>query len=270
MDAEFGKGFQISTTKNYLVAHPKGQKSLWAHRFENVLQRVNSYVRQRGIATRSLTFPLVAIVLPNRATFEQYIKRTRDRVPSFAIAYYSPATNRVVMYDLTGGKNSKMTWTNNAETIVHETAHQAAYNLGYHSRFGFTPVWMAEGFATMFEAKGVWAPTSKTRKRDRLNHGLLNIYQKKLANSKGWVGDLVVSDRMFKSDAKKAYAGAWALSFYLCYNKPHQYFNYMKHTSKSKLLSQPTPAQRLATFNAYFGNDLGLFEAKIKKYFEVF
>ena len=48
-------------------------------------------------------------------------------------------------------------WTTNADTIIHEAAHQTAFNTGVHTRCGDSPRWLVEGLGTMFEARKVRA-----------------------------------------------------------------------------------------------------------------
>ena len=64
-------------------------------------------------------------------------------------------------------------WRQSAAMLVHEAAHQAAFNTGIHSRLTSPPQWLAEGLATLFEARGVWNSDQYRRLSDRVNPGRL-------------------------------------------------------------------------------------------------
>ncbi len=263
---EFGRGYQVTTTSNYVVVHPVGERQKWATKFEKIKSAVTSHSHRTGINSHTLQFPLVAIVLPNRAMFDAYIRKSGDKVPGYAIAYYSPTTNRVAMYDLSSrSKSSKMsqeTW----ETVVHETAHQAAYNIGVHNRFTVTPIWVAEGFATMFEAKGLYDSLKYSKRSDRINRTLLSIYNAKLKNKKGWIEELITSDRSFQKSTETAYAGSWALTFYLNETQPALYSSYLRSLAKQKPYSEYNSKQRLNDFQRHFGNPQLLHSKMIRFY----
>src|SRR5262245_54006484 len=47
---EFDGRFEVSTTRHYLVVHPRGQRDEWADRFEDLYNRFGHYFRVRGFA----------------------------------------------------------------------------------------------------------------------------------------------------------------------------------------------------------------------------
>ena len=200
---EFGREFEVSGTGTYLVVHPAGQRDQWASRFEELHRSFRHYFAARGLALQAPTFPLVAIVFPNEQQYRHYAAHTEARLPPGTLGYYSPTTNRVLMYDLTAGAgHDDGNWQINAETIIHEAAHQSAFNTGVHSRYVSTPRWIIEGLGTLFEAPGVWNSRSFPQLRDRCNNYRRDAFRRYVAThrAKGSLADFVSSDRLFQSD----------------------------------------------------------------------
>ena len=70
-------------------------------------------------------------------------------------------------------RSNSRAWQQNEATIIHEATHQMAFNTGVHNRFAPTPVWLAEGLGTMFEAPGVWDWRNHPDRSERINRGRL-------------------------------------------------------------------------------------------------
>ena len=101
--------------------------------------------------------PMVVIVFDTRNDFLHYGISDGFRPGPEVLGYYSSRTNRVAMYDATRFRHpTRGDWRQSAAMLVHEAAHQAAFNTGIHSRWTSPPQWLAEGLATLFEARGVW------------------------------------------------------------------------------------------------------------------
>jgi hypothetical protein len=212
---EFGKGFEVSGGGKFLVVHPAGQQDVWAPRFEALHRSFAHYFAARGLRTPEPRFPLVAVVFPKQTDFARYATAEGNHASSGMLGYYSPASNRIVMYDITAGR-SGVEWTTNAETIIHEALHQAAFNGGLHNRFGETPRWVAEGLGTLFESRGVWNSRQYSTAADRVNRGQLESFRRYLARRKSSaLPELISSDRAFNNDVAGAYAEAWALTHFL-------------------------------------------------------
>ena len=77
----------------------------------------NTLPRQRGLRTPEPRFPLVAVVFARQADFARYATADGNPASSGMLGYYSPATNRIAMYDITAGRHN-VDWTMNAETII--------------------------------------------------------------------------------------------------------------------------------------------------------
>ena len=153
LEREFGSEFEVTAAGPYLVVHPRGQGRIWASRFDELYRGFQRYFGVRGFSLEKPEFPLVAVVLRNREEYLRYLQRYAPGTPTSTLGFYSPATNRVLLYDASGGSSD---WHVNAETIIHEATHQTAFNSGLHNRFGPTPRWLAEGLGMLFEARGVW------------------------------------------------------------------------------------------------------------------
>jgi hypothetical protein len=183
------------------------------------------------------------------------------------LGHYDPASNRVFLFDATAN-GSGVDWSENAATIIHESTHQTAYNLGVHRRFTAQPRWVVEGLATMFEARGVWNAQYDRTQADRLNRERLASFHEYVENRRqpGALATFVTTDQAFRSDVDGAYAEAWALSFYMCETQPRLYAAYLQKTAERPLFSEYSAAERMADFQDVFGRELKMFETKFLRY----
>jgi hypothetical protein len=266
LQREFGNAFEVTSTGNYLVVHPAGESKEWAERFEMLYRSFVHYFRARGFQPQSPMFPMVAIVFPRQEDFQRYAISEGESLPRGVLGYYSPLSNRVALFDSTAGKSGD--WTLNAETIIHEAAHQTAFNTGVHSRWAMPPRWVAEGLGTMFEARGVYDAPHYTNQKDRLNQGRLTAFRRYAAGGRkqGALAELIASDRPFQRDPDGAYAEAWALTFYLTETEPRKYFAYLARTGSHPPFAEVSGPQRLKDFTSVFGEQLDLLEAKMVRY----
>ena len=268
LQREFGQGFEVTSTGNYLIVHPAGQQSQWAERFESLYRSFLHYFTARGFRPTTPPFPLVAVIFPRQEDFLRYAAREGQKLPPQVLGYYHPYSNRVALYDTTAGQTGTADWTTNAETIIHEAAHQTAFNTGIHSRWSMPPRWVAEGLGTMFEARGVWDSPHFTAQKDRINRGRFEAFQRYASSRrpKGALAALIASDRVFQSDPDGAYAEAWALSFFLAETEPRKYFAYLAKTASHRPFEAVRETDRLRDFTTVFGEDLGLLEAKLLRF----
>lgn len=259
---ELGKAFEVTSTGHYLVVHPRGEGRHWSGKFEEMYRTFVHYFTIRGFRPREPEFPLVAIVFKDQADFLSYSRQDGSTLPPTVLGYYSQVSNRVALFDQVGDPNSAQ-WAANAETIIHEVTHQTAYNTGIHRRFAGAPRWLVEGLATMFEARGVWDFLNYRDAAARINRGRLQDYRGLVSSRReGLLAEMVSSDRLFESDMNRAYAEAWALSFYLAETRGQQYSQYLQRTAARPEFSEYPAAERLADFQAVFGQNLRLLEAQ--------
>jgi hypothetical protein len=263
LQQEFGRTFEVTGAGHYLVVHARGEGASWAPRFEELYRSFQHYFTARGWRPAEPKFPLVAVVFPERQAFEAYAAREGSQLPPGTLGYYSPATNRIALYDTQGTQTTD--WTLNAETILHEAAHQTAFNTGVHNRFSQPPRWVTEGVGMLFEARGVWDSTRFRSRSDRVNQYRLAAF-KRYADSRrkpGALAELVSSDRSFTTDVDGAYAEAWAITFFLSETHPRQYVEYLRKTAGQANFTERRSNERLADFTGVFGENLRLLEAQM-------
>ncbi len=262
---EFGPGYEVSGAGHYLVVHPAAARDRWAPRFEELYRSFLHYFTARGWRLAEPRFPLIAVVYPRQIEFAQQAAREGMPRVGGVLGYYSPTTNRILMYDAAG--TAGYDWTTNAETIIHEAAHQTAFNTGVHTRFGDSPRWVVEGLGTMFEARGVWQSRAYPHQIDRINRGRLQAFRAYASRRPAdAIARLVSSDRVFSSDPEGAYAEAWTLTFFLIEREPKKYQQYLAKTAAlANFISYPAP-QRLQDFTDVFGSDLRLLDARLQRF----
>lgn len=268
LQQEFGGGFEVTGDGHYLVVYPKGQRDVWASRFEQLYRSFQQYFTARGWRPVAPQFPLVAVVFPTHREFQQYGVREGSKLAPGTLGYYSPVSNRILLYDVT--KNTKLDWSVNAETIIHEAAHQTAFNTGVHNRFSQPSRWIVEGLGTMFEARGVWDSSKYKSQSDRINRYRFESFQNyaKTRRKAGALADIVSSDRVFNADPEAAYAEAWALTFFLSETDPRRYLDYLKKTANVPNFTQRRSPERLSDFTSVFGTNLKLVEAKMLRFMQ--
>lgn len=268
LKAEFGRHFDVSGTAHYLVVHPTGQRDAWAPRFEELYRNYMRYFTARGFEPKRPQFPLIAVVFPNQRDFLKYANKTDANLLPGTLGFYSPVSNRILLYDVTAGDRENPNWQINAETIVHEAIHQMAFNTEVHSRYCLPPRWVAEGLGTMFEARGVWNSKQFTQQADRINRYRFEEFKKYATHRRktGSLAEFVSSDRMFQSDPEGAYAEAWALTFYLFETHSKQYVNYLQATADRPQFTEYRSQERLAEFSQFFGSEMRQFESRYLKY----
>lgn len=260
LQREFGDKMEITTTKHYLVVHPRGTSGKWAEHFEELYRSFLAYFRVRGFQPQEPKFPLVAVVYENEAEFNRKIKE-EGFSPANLLGIYINNSNRVQLYDITAD-HPDADWSKNADTIIHEATHQTAFNVGIHNRFAVQPQWLVEGLATMFEARGVWNSAASHSMRDRINEGRFADFRANLKKRQpGTFGNLIASDRMFKTDPGAAYAEAWAMMLFLCETRPHQMADYLHKVAARADFSDYYAAQRVNDFAECFGSDFKQLES---------
>jgi hypothetical protein len=267
---EFGSQFDVSGTGHYLVVHPAGQRDQWAERFEDLHRSFVHYFTARGMRPTEPQFPLIAVVFHGREDFQRYAAAEGARIPAGTLGYYSPVTNRILLYDQTAGQRGGANWQDNAVTIIHEATHQTAFNTGLHSRYTMPPRWVAEGLGLMFEAPGVWNSRQYTRQADRINRDFLRAFQRHAATRRrnGSLAEFVSSDRLFQEDIDAAYAEAWALTFFLVETEPRKYAQYLSKTAARPQFTAYRSPERLRDFTEVFGSNLVMLEARMLRFIE--
>jgi len=269
---EYGDRFDVSGTGNYLVVHPAGERDRWAERFETLFRSFVHYFSVRGMRPAAPEFPLVGVVFPSQREFAQYVHQIDGAAPPPGIVgFYSPRTNRVLLYDVTHGQAADADWQQNASTIIHEATHQMAFNTHIHSRVAEPPRWVGEGLAMLFEAPGIWNAQEYASAKDRINEGRLSTFRE-YASGQRPAGSLPLfvqnSERLFSAAPAAAYCEAWALTFFLSETEPAKYLQYLARTAAREPLRQYSAKERLKEFTDVFGTDLKMLEARYLRFIE--
>ncbi len=79
---------------------------------------------------------------------------------------------------------------------------------------------------------------------------------------------MINSDKLFETDPGKAYAQAWALSFYLVETQHQRYSDYLKLTGKRPAFQEYPAAARMADFTSVFGTNLRTLETHFARFMD--
>lgn len=265
---EFGRSFEVTGTGSFLIVHPKGKRDQWASRFEELYRSMLHFFKTRGFPMQRTRFPLVGIVFYSQSQYENYCRKVLRENAKNTYGLYTPTSNRIYLFDATqgSGSNSSM-WQENLATVMHEAAHQTAFNTGIHVRGAVTPAWVAEGIGCLFEARGIYNAFHYTNQSDRINYGRLNDYKqlvvKKAASQ---IQAIVASDRAFRADPYSSYAAAWALTYYLSEREQRNYVRYLKVLAKRKPYEEYSASERVREFTKFFGTDFKMLATRLNRF----
>ena len=263
---DLGRGVEVTGTGHYLVAHPRGRQTTWPQRFEELHRSFVHYFAVRGLKPKEPPYPLVGIVCADRGQFARYSEKKGTRLQPSTSGYYSLRSNRNILYDI-DGRSGTGDWHTTASVIIHEATHQTAFNTGVHNRWTPPPLWVAEGLATMFEARGVHDSRHYPNRKDRVNHAQLRVFKRLIPRHKpALIRSLIASDELFRANPRVGYAEAWALTFYLAETQPRKYMEYLAKTADYPPFANVTASQRAADFTAIFGRDWKMLEARFLRF----
>jgi hypothetical protein len=221
----------------------------------------------RGFNPEEPGVPMVAIVFRNQGDYYNHAAASGTPLQPNTLGHYAQSSNRIFMYD--EGLEEGRDWAASLDTVIHEAAHQTAYNVGIHRRFAEQPRWLVEGLAMMFEAPGLWDARSTHTQKDRLNRGRLDDFRYMMKQrAPDTLPRMIASDRDFEIDAAAAYAEAWVLSFFLCETRPQAYCDYLAKVGSRKPFTKYPAKKRVADFVRYFGNDFKQLDAEMLHFVE--
>lgn len=260
--AEFGYGFEVVSTRNFLVVQPKGRGDRWPKLFEQSHRSFTDYMRKRGVNTREGRFPMVAVVFPDERAMYVEFKKLNIDVTRVA-GLYSVNSNRVMTHD--GGRLATI-----AATVRHEAAHQSAFNSGVHSRVNDTPRWITEGIGQMFEPAAMTNSRGTARLPDRINRDSLAFIKAKFTdrhdvNFSRAVMQLISDDTMFDNQKQvdEAYAVAWSMMFFLAERQPKEFAKLLNHTASRRPFVEYSRTDRLQEFERIIGIDTFEFAKRV-------
>lgn len=284
---ELPAGFEVHATKHYLIAHntSKAYAQWCGALFERLYNAFTNYWSRQGFELHAPEFPLVAIVFEDQESYRHFTEAELGDAGKSIIGFYSLATNRMTMYDLTGVQSlrapgdrrgsaaqinlmlSRPDAERTVATVIHEATHQIAFNCGLQTRYADIPLWVGEGIAVYFESPDLTSPKG-WRDFGGINMNRLQAFHdfsgRRPADS---LSTLIADDTRFRDTSKAldAYAEAWALNYFLSHQKPKQYRAYLHKLMEKKPLIWDEPADRLAQFKAAFG-DLAALEVEFQRY----
>ena len=266
---ELGPGYEVSGTGHYLVAHRAGERDRWAGRFEQFYRGFIHYFAVRGLVLQEPPFPLVGVVCRDRRDFARYAAGLGFSPSRNIAGYYDNASNRIVVFDAAAGQPTAQN-EEDFSAVLHEAAHQVAFNTGVHSRLSPPPLWLAEGLATLFESSALGESSSPALATCRVNRRrLADFYAELLPHHRPEsLEELIGSDERFRTAAVPAYAQAWALTSYLCETQPQAYARYLARTAQRDPFDRYDRSQRLADFQDLFGADWRMLEARMVRFIQ--
>ena len=267
---EFGRRFEVSGTGNYLVVHPAGQRDRWAQRFEELYRTFVQYFSTRGMRPAAPPFPLVAVVFHSQAEFVRYVQQSGGSVSPNIVGFYSPRSNRVILYDVTQGQASDADWHFNADTIIHEATHQMAFNTHVHSRAAIPPRWAGEGLAMLFERRvcgtlgtiPIWRTVSIA-----LDWTISRNMHVRAARRKPSLGYPLVRAAVCRGTVDRL-CRSLGPDLLLSEKEPVKYMKYLARTAAREPLKSYGPDEQLKEFTDIFGTDLKMLEARYLRFIQ--
>lgn len=285
--AELPAGFDRYETTHYLIVYntSRGYAQWCGSLFERLYMAFTNHWSRKGFELSEPEFPLVALVFADRRSYADYARPEIGDNAGSIIGYFSLASNRMAMYDLTGTQAlNRATDRNSAveinrilaqpaaerivATIVHEATHQIAFNCGLHTRYSDCPLWFSEGIAVYFETPDLGSSRG-WRSIGTVNTTRLAQFRQSLRSrpSDSLVTLIRDDERLRKSgETLDAYAEAWALTYFLIRQYPRQYLAYLKTLSEKTPLIWDEPETRIREFKAAFGEDLHALDAEFLRY----
>lgn len=281
-------GFETHRTTHYVICFntPREYAAWCGALFERLYMAFTNYWGRRGLQLSEPPLPLPAIVFADASSYRRYARGELGDLAGSIPGYYSLITNRMTLYDLTGAAAAGPTlrrYGSQAQinrilsqpqsertvaTIVHEAAHQIAFNCGLHTRLSDCPLWVSEGIALYFETPDL------TSRKGWKSIGAVNPVH--LAQFREYLGrrpansliTLLTEDKRFRDPAtsRDAYSEAWALTYYLMSRRPKEHVAYIRRLSGKKPLVWDAPQTRLADFREAFGDDLGKLDAEMVRF----
>lgn len=297
MRKEFGRDYDIGTSGRHLVVADRAIADRCARRCESVARAFRTYFNRRSVPLKASDYPLVVVVVRSQQEFQKRAALEGVTADPTLMGYYLRTSNRVLMFDtsnrLTSGDDTAVRSVRTPGafdrrrsaldveqlavrptpsiagadfdgTLVHETVHQLAFNMGLHNRTGGNPKWVVEGLATMLEPDAVRKNLSSIDSADRLNSERMLWYVTKTRPNwnNGRLAEIVASDARFDTDTLDAYAEAWSLSFFLSETRGANYARYLKSLAQRRELHLPSERERLDAFTDAFGANLAQLEIR--------
>jgi hypothetical protein len=270
---ELGRGFEVATRGKYVVAGPPGKARQYAELLDQVHRSFTTFFSRRNFGLTEPEFPLIAIVFPDVRTFADYCRKDGMGYAPGLRGYYDAFSNRVALYDegeplasVDGpGELSGMRFATIQaglrDTLVHEATHQLAFNMGLHSRVGENPRWVVEGLAMIFERDATGGARYGSEK-SRINEERFEWFVRETRGRPVPLKEFVAGDRSFRNSVLNAYSQSWAVAFYLAERRAANFADFLRRVRGRKSLTPYTAEERVADFQASFGDDIDWVEVQ--------
>lgn len=270
--AELPDGFKVHTTPHYVVCYNTSRA--YAQWTSSLLERLHraftNYWTTKGVELHEPEFPLAVTIYASAQQYRHASAAELGPAAGSIIGYYSLASNRVSMYDLTGNQAGRggergslreinLMLTQPAAlplvaTVVHEATHQIAFNCGLQQRLAELPLWLVEGMAVYFEAPDL-SSSRGWRGIGKVNYPRLHTFKANLRTPRRLSTlAMVADDKRFRNSrtAVDAYADAWALNYFLMRYHPDEYVAYVQELSEQRPLVPQTAEERIEQFRKHF------------------
>jgi len=268
---EFGRDYTVDTTTHYVIVRPIEKGAVWKDIFESTYRDVQRFAAQHRLPMQNAEFPLVAVVLGTQNEFVAYLSRLKkNQIPSQTLGCYDPVSNRVITFALADRENppQQIDSTESLRNVIrHEAFHQAAANTVLMNRFADVPLWFHEGMALMFENESL-SSLSSSRERAISTQRDLKV-QARLVLARqpsGWLRQIVLSDDLFSTHPRVAYALSWALVSYLNEKHHRSFVNYLTTMNRLAPFEPLSPQRRLADFTDAFGDRWDVLEVSVRTF----
>jgi hypothetical protein len=287
--AEMPPGFKIHATSHYVICYnTSGAYAQWCGAlFERLYRAFETYWSHQRLELQEPEFPLCALLFDSQESYAAHARPLLGEAAFSIKGYYHLASNRVIMYDLTGVEGprgageaestaahitrllSEPGAELNVATIIHEATHQLAYNRGLYSRSAKTPLWASEGLAVYFEQPDLKSSRG-WRTIGAVNRQRLIAFREYLPRrGADSLATLVASDARFTDPkvALAAYAEAWALHYFLLKSRSKEYVAYLESLADMEPMADESEDERLARFQSAFG-DLAKLDAEFVRFMQ--
>jgi hypothetical protein len=281
VDASHGLYKCVRHDSDHFMVLSNSEQSFTQERIENCETLYTAFFEHfqaRGFTLTEPTDKLMVAVLRTQRAFEAFLDLRLG--PAVSGVYHTP-TNRLVIYDYATnssflearseaektvkkaksdrerqaratkleGALSARRENVNVTTVMHEVAHQLAYNSGLLNREGDAPAWLVEGMAMYCEPceGGKWKGIGATNpmRRTELASGKGKVLTlRQLIRDDDWL-----RKANYVQDISLGYSQSWALFRMLMEQRPQQLRDYL-----TLIYTRRTPDRRLTDFGEAFGS----------------
>jgi hypothetical protein len=249
---EFGPGYTVHSQPPYVFVCKAKRLGQWSSRFQALHQSLKLYCQMAGLKTKSIEFPMIAIVFGSQSEFTRYATKLGGDFSPNCVGFYSQMDNRIALFE----DDKLMPQQETLDTISHEATHQLAFNMGIHQRCTSSGLWLIEGFATMFESPAYSHVAREGRSSwPASRKGTWEELSRDPSRTAQYLDSLVRNDNLFQHDADTAYTLSWALTNYLMEKETRKFSDYMFQLSRLPFAEQMTSNDRWLHFRSIFGKD---------------